>query len=182
MWKITKQFEFCYGHRVHNQVLNSEYSLDNACICRHLHGHQGTLIVTLEGEELNNSMVTDFKHLNWLKKFIDDTLDHKFIIDINDPFTKSLIESVTGPTYHITPIHVQTLQIYSNVYYYGVLPLEDFQKEIIEGLILVDFVPTSERLAEWLLKICNHKMSNLGIKTTSVKFCETPKTSAEYYG
>ena len=40
-WKISKEFEFCYGHRVWSQTLNTEFSLDGCLKCRHLHGHQG---------------------------------------------------------------------------------------------------------------------------------------------
>ena len=87
-WKISKAFEFCYGHRVWSQELNPDYSLDPCLKCRHLHGHQGRIEVFLESSELNRGgMVTDFKHLNWFKQFLDDVLDHKFIIDIHDPFS-----------------------------------------------------------------------------------------------
>ena len=68
-WEISKEFDFCYGHRVWSQTLNIDFSLDACLKCRHLHGHQGKVIVYLESNELNNSMVTDFKHLNWFKKF-----------------------------------------------------------------------------------------------------------------
>ena len=93
-WKIAKQFDFCYGHRVWSQKLNKEFSLDNRCVCRHLHGHQGKVIVYLEDDELVDGMVTDFKHLNWFKKFLDDTLDHKFIIDKSDPMFNSIVPTV----------------------------------------------------------------------------------------
>ena len=39
-------------------------------------------------------MVTDFKHLNWFKQFIDDVLDHKFVLDINDPLFSTLLPQV----------------------------------------------------------------------------------------
>ena len=92
-WDIDKQFDFCYGHRVWNQSLNSEYSVDTCLKCRHLHGHQGKikvhLSVTLDQnnlkERIKKGMVTDFKHLNWFKKWVDDVLDHKIILDVNDP-------------------------------------------------------------------------------------------------
>ena len=90
-WQISKQFDFCYGHRVWSQELNTEFSLDNCLMCRHLHGHQGKVLVHMESEKLQNGMVTDFKHLNWFKKFLDDTVDHKFIIDINDPLFSTLL-------------------------------------------------------------------------------------------
>ena len=93
-WKISKEFEFCYGHRVWSQTLNIDFSLDACLKCRHLHGHQGKVIVYLESNELNNSMVTDFKHLNWFKAFLDDVLDHKFILDINDPLFSTLVPNI----------------------------------------------------------------------------------------
>lgn len=96
MYKIAKQFDFCYGHRVWSQSLNPIFSLDSCLKCRHLHGHQGTINIFLEAEELKEGMVTDFKHLNWFKKWLDDTLDHKFIMDINDPALGSLFPLTVG--------------------------------------------------------------------------------------
>ena len=92
-WTIDKQFSFCYGHRVWSQKLIGDYceSGDACCKCRHLHGHEGLVHVFLEGEELERGMVTDFKHLGWLKNFLDDNLDHKFIIDRNDPWFSKII-------------------------------------------------------------------------------------------
>jgi 6-pyruvoyltetrahydropterin/6-carboxytetrahydropterin synthase len=85
IWQISKEFDFCYGHRVWSQQLEPEFSLTGCLACRHLHGHQGKVIVYLQSTELKDGMVTDFHHLNWFKQFLDTTLDHKFIIDINDP-------------------------------------------------------------------------------------------------
>ena len=59
-WEITKSFSGCYGHRVWNQELNSEFSIDNNLVCRHLHGHEALINVTLEGDSLEKGMVTDF--------------------------------------------------------------------------------------------------------------------------
>ena len=86
MWEISKQFDFDYGHRVHSQVLDDEYSLSAPCACRHLHGHRGKVIVHLDSDVLNEQgMVVDFVNLNWLKKFIDGCVDHRTVVDINDP-------------------------------------------------------------------------------------------------
>ena len=92
-WVIDKQFDFCYGHRVWSQQLTEEFceTGDYCTKCRHLHGHQGELHVFLEGEELERGMVTDFKHLGWLKNFIDDNIDHKFVIDRNDPWFDNIV-------------------------------------------------------------------------------------------
>ena len=85
MYTIDKQFEFEYGHRVWTQTLDERFSLDNRCICRHLHGHHAIVKLHLAAKELTDGMVTDFKHLNCFKQFLDDVLDHRFIIDENDP-------------------------------------------------------------------------------------------------
>jgi 6-pyruvoyltetrahydropterin/6-carboxytetrahydropterin synthase len=94
-WVIDKQFDFCYGHRVWSQQLNADYcATGDACTkCRHLHGHQGEIHVFLEAPELERGMVTDFKHLGWFKNFIDDNLDHKFIIDLNDPWFTNILNA-----------------------------------------------------------------------------------------
>ncbi len=93
MWTIDKQFSFCYGHRVWSQKLVGEFceTGDHNCKCRFLHGHEGLVHVFLEANDLERGMVTDFKHLGWLKNFLDDNLDHKFIIDRNDPFFEKII-------------------------------------------------------------------------------------------
>ncbi len=38
IWQISKEFDFCYGHRVWSQQLDSEFSLTGCLACRHLHG------------------------------------------------------------------------------------------------------------------------------------------------
>ena len=90
MHQIDKTFTFEYGHRVHSQVLDSKYSIDTACACRRAHGHSGKIKIGLEASELVRGMVTDFKHLNIIKKIVDDYFDHKFIIDINDPLFENM--------------------------------------------------------------------------------------------
>jgi len=172
-WNISKQFDFCYGHRVWSQELNKDFALDECLKCRHLHGHQGKIIVHLESNKLQNGMVTDFKHLNWFKQFLDDTLDHKFIVDINDPLFSTLLphykdkknlvkfsEGFMIPDITIIqdePVHI---------------------KEMYEGYVIVDFVPTSENLSAWLLQIVHDKMKTIDVKATSLEFYETPKSKS----
>ena len=106
-WIIDKTFEFCYGHRVHTQTLNGEYAADLKCACRHLHGHEGKMQVFLTAPKLDNTgMVTDFRHLEWLKKWINTYIDHQFIIDKNDPlYTKIVGERGLVPVFFITFAH-----------------------------------------------------------------------------
>ena len=175
-WNISKEFDFCYGHRVWSQELNTEYSLDSCLMCRHLHGHQGKVIVHLQSNKLTNGMVTDFKHLNWFKKFLDDVLDHKFIIDINDPLYSTLL-----------PLYKSDDDLITMPQNYKIANLTKLQdeplhiQEMYEGFIIVDFVPTSENISAWLLKIVQKKMSKINIDVSCIEYYETPKSRSMVY-
>ena len=173
-WKISKSFDFCYGHRVWSQTLDAEFSMDPCLKCRHLHGHQGKVVVYLEASELKDGMVTDFKHLTWFKHFIDDVLDHKFIIDVNDPLFETLIPNVEKSTL------INFDEGYSLI---DSTPFKDEQLllELYQSYVVVDFVPTSENLSAWFLKIVQKKMDKLGIKVSHVEFLETPKSKSTFY-
>jgi 6-pyruvoyltetrahydropterin/6-carboxytetrahydropterin synthase len=175
-WQISKQFDFCYGHRVWSQELNKEYALDDCLMCRHLHGHQGKIIVHLESNKLKNGMVTDFKHLNWFKKFLDDTIDHKFIIDINDPLFETLL-----PHYNDKKKFHKMEQGYMIPDLNIIKNESPHVKEMYEGFIIVDFVPTSENLSYWLLKIVSQKMAKIDIKVSHLEYFETPKSKSTVY-
>jgi 6-pyruvoyltetrahydropterin/6-carboxytetrahydropterin synthase len=172
-WEISKEFDFCYGHRVWSQQLNVEFALDDCLMCRHMHGHQGKIKVYLQSDKLEGGMVTDFKHLNWFKKFLDDTLDHKFIIDINDPLYDTLL-----PFYSDKQNLIEFEQGYKTPDM-SILDNEPLHiKELYEGFIIVDFVPTSENISAWLLKIAQDKMAKIGVKVSKVDFWETPKSKS----
>jgi len=176
LWKIAKQFDFCYGHRVWSQTLDVEFSMDSCLACRHLHGHQGQLIVYLQSDKLENGMVTDFHHLNWFKVFIDKTLDHKFIIDINDPLFATLL-----PDYK----DKQNLLTCSDGYKRPDLSIlkgkPEHLFEMYEGYIIVDFVPTSENISTWLMGIVQEKMKKIDVKVSHIEFFETPKSRSIVY-
>ncbi|MEA1913878.1 MAG: 6-carboxytetrahydropterin synthase [Campylobacterota bacterium] len=174
-WEISKQFDFCYGHRVWSQTLNKELALDACLMCRHLHGHQGKIIVHLQSNTLNNGMVTDFKHLNWFKQFLDDTLDHKFIIDIHDPLYDTMLPHYNKSDLNRMPqgYYVPDLTLIKNE--------PDHIMELYSGYVIVDFVPTSENLSAWLLTIVQDKMLPLGIEVSKVEYYETPKSKSVVY-
>ena len=117
-------------------------------------------------------MVTDFKHLNWFKKFLDDVIDHKFIIDINDPLFATLLPNIDKN------------DLISFKEDYKTVDLTNFKNELLElyeSYIIVDFVPTSENISAWLLKIVQNKMDKLNIKVSKVEFLETPKSKSTFY-
>ncbi len=176
-WIIDKSFDFCYGHRVWSQSLDKEYSLDECLMCRHLHGHQGRIKIFLSSTELIDGMVTDFKHLNWFKAWLDATLDHKFILDRSDPLFGDLMSHYADDSGKMDETHfffheegywTPRLELLQN--------LSDALIEKYEGMVVVDFVPTSERLTAWLLQIVRDRMQGLGVRVEAMEFWETPKS------
>lgn len=195
-WTIDKQFDFCFGHRVWSQALDTKYSLDGCLACRHLHGHQGKVKLFLGANGLEKGMVTDFKHTNIFKKWLDDIMDHKFIIDMNDPLFNSMcnelvfegcMDDAMSNTIHdqnynfwqFTEGYVELVLASSNFHH-----LSDAEKQAIhekyEGLIIVDFVPTSENLCKWWYEVANKMLNGLGIDVVAVEYWETPKSHCRY--
>ena len=77
MFRVTRQIDFCYGHR----LLNYDGK------CRFLHGHNGRAIIVIEAEKLDDrGMVMDFSDIKRVvSTWIDDTLDHRMILHRDDP-------------------------------------------------------------------------------------------------
>jgi 6-pyruvoyltetrahydropterin/6-carboxytetrahydropterin synthase len=176
-WIIDKAFDFCYGHRVWSQSLDKEYSLDECLMCRHLHGHQGKIKIFLSSDTLLDGMVTDFKHLNWFKVWLDATLDHRFILDRNDPLFFDLMSH-----YCDAEGAMEEEDFFFHEEGYWTPRLEKLGKasdalvEKYEGMVVVDFVPTSENLTAWILEIVTERMKTLGVIVEAVEFWETPKS------
>lgn len=82
MFAVTKQIEFCYGHRL----------LNYTGPCRHLHGHNGRVEVDLAADSLDpRGMVYDFSDIKkFIKQWIDDTLDHQLLLCQDDPLVPVL--------------------------------------------------------------------------------------------
>ncbi|MBN9119005.1 MAG: 6-carboxytetrahydropterin synthase [Planctomycetes bacterium] len=83
MFRVTKEIHFCYGHRL----------LNYAGKCRHLHGHNGKAVVTLEAASLDAlGMVVDFSAIKReIGKWIDDALDHRLLLHRDDPIIPELV-------------------------------------------------------------------------------------------
>lgn len=82
MFRVSREIEFCYGHR----LLNYEGK------CRYLHGHNGLAIITLESQTLDErGMVLDFTDIKRVvSKWIDENLDHRMLLHKDDPFVPVL--------------------------------------------------------------------------------------------
>ncbi|HZZ29789.1 MAG TPA: 6-carboxytetrahydropterin synthase [Pirellulales bacterium] len=77
MFRVTREIDFCYGHR----LLNYEGK------CRYLHGHNGRAVIVLEAPQLDSrGMVLDFSDIKQVvSQWIDETLDHRMILCRDDP-------------------------------------------------------------------------------------------------
>jgi 6-pyruvoyltetrahydropterin/6-carboxytetrahydropterin synthase len=77
MFTVTREFTFCYGHRL----------LHYSGKCRHLHGHNGKAVITVSAETLDAlGMVMDFSKLKRIVGgWLDETLDHKMLLHKDDP-------------------------------------------------------------------------------------------------
>lgn len=191
-WVIDKQFSFCYGHRVWTQKLEADYceAGDTKCKCRALHGHEGLVHVFLEGEDLERGMVTDFKHLGWLKNFLDKNIDHRFVIDRNDPMFFALVTALYRDLSGKANMPIKSILVPGTDHVAGFeIDMTDCAEhvstpeyEVLEGYFLVDFTPTSEHLSKWVYDCAQAKMAKLGIKVSQIDWYETPKSRSSYRG
>jgi 6-pyruvoyltetrahydropterin/6-carboxytetrahydropterin synthase len=92
MFQVTREIDFCYGHR----LLNYDGK------CRYLHGHNGRAVITIAGEKLDHrGMVLDFADIKRsVSTWIDDNLDHRMILNRADPVV-SYLEEMGEPLYLI---------------------------------------------------------------------------------
>jgi len=84
MYRVTREIRFCYGHR----LLNYDGK------CRHLHGHNGRAVITLEAPQVDAlGMVVDFSQIKRVvSSWIDETLDHKMLLHKDDPVLPLLLQ------------------------------------------------------------------------------------------
>ena len=92
MFRVTREIDFCYGHRL----------LDYAGKCKYLHGHNGRAVITIESEVLDQrGMVLDFSDIKRVvSNWIDENLDHRMILNRRDP-ARAALEQLGEPMYLI---------------------------------------------------------------------------------
>lgn len=188
---ITKRINFVAGHRVHSQNLPKSLGPNK---CRFLHGHEYMLELFITSDLDESGMVLDFTFFNYLNDFIQRFIDHKFILDINDP----LFDSITGVTskldwsrclVHCTITEIdgkielvstdKEKSLFSKFNGY----CEGFSDEHKQSFIIVDFVPTAENLCNWFVKIFD-RMKTIGlipakIQLSKIRLYETQKAYVE---
>jgi 6-pyruvoyltetrahydropterin/6-carboxytetrahydropterin synthase len=90
MFRVTREIDFCYGHRL----------LDYNGKCRHLHGHNGRAVIVIESDKLDErGMVLDFSDIKRVvSHWIDENLDHRMILRRDDPAV-AVLEKLGEPLY-----------------------------------------------------------------------------------
>lgn len=195
-YEISKNFLFDYGHRVHSQNLNTEASCSAKHKCRQLHGHSGKIKLILTADKLDDQgMVTDFNNLAWFKEWVDKYLDHKFLIDINDPAITMLVPGMKYMEQNLqnhfdadTASFLHMSEIHSEDFIFA-LAKDSLIEEVQESFTFIDRVPTSENLAYLIYRAVDKGLRKLkligkgsenNLRVKSVQFFETEKTSSTY--
>ncbi|HEX4148661.1 MAG TPA: 6-carboxytetrahydropterin synthase, partial [Pirellulales bacterium] len=77
MFRVTREIDFCYGHR----LLNYDGK------CKYLHGHNGRAVIAVEAARLDErGMVLDFSDIkDVVSRWIDENLDHRMLLHRDDP-------------------------------------------------------------------------------------------------
>ncbi len=90
MFTVSREIDFCYGHRL----------LNYAGKCRHLHGHNGRVLLVFEASALDShGMVLDFSEIKRVVSgWIDENFDHRMILDRTDPAVAAL-QAMGEPVY-----------------------------------------------------------------------------------
>lgn len=189
-WTISKEFNFCYAHRVFVQKLREDFCSvgDTQCKCRFPHGHQGLVRITVRGNELNQqNMLCDFKELGFVNDFLDRYLDHKCLVGRDDPLFRMLVTNYILEAQLLNDIDIGEVPITMRgcetvaAHIIDTSRIDDSPlKEYLDGIVIVDLVPTSEALAEWIFKLAQEKLSHIGVQVGQVDWEETPKSRATY--
>ena len=176
----------CYSHRVFVQKLREDFCSvgDTQCKCRFPHGHQGLVRVAVEGTELNKQkMLCDFKELGFVDDFLDGYIDHKCLVGRADPLFDMMVTNYikeTGVDVKEVPITMRGCSI-TAAHVLDVSVLDDSPlKEYLQGIVIVDIIPTSEALAEWIFTLAQEKLSQIDVTLSRVDWEETPKSRATY--
>ncbi len=92
MYLVSREIDFCYGHRL----------LQYDGKCKYLHGHNGRAIISLAAEKLDPlGMVIDFTDIKRVVSgWIDQNLDHRMILHREDPIVP-VLQGLGEPLYLI---------------------------------------------------------------------------------
>ncbi len=166
-FSITREIGIDTGHRVPT----------HGSKCWNLHGHRYTIRATAISSDLHKEgeqtdMVLDFGFLKAvMMDMIDSPCDHGFIIWKKDPWLPQLLIP------HYQP---EAMLMYEDL---GFAEVPTDRGLMQTKLLVVPFIPTAERLAEfWFLRMSSpvHLMSNGLATLAQVEVDETPNCTARY--
>ncbi len=181
-WVITREFDISYACRVWTDYDDKR---------RRIHGQRDTVTVSIETH--------DSEHFEWIESFINEQLDLRFLLDLEDPWFAQItnakpvfkegnpvalsatqtLNTKEGREIKAIAVHVpETDKLIG--YTLDVSDLSGPEKEFYEGFFLVHFSPTSENLTEWLYDCIQAKMSLVDVKVTRVALNETRKSAVEF--
>ena len=81
-----------YGHNIGLSAVFRQPNADHSH-CRLLHGYSLAFTFTFACKELDNkNWVVDFGGLKQLKAWLEDSFDHKLVVDKKDPALSTMIE------------------------------------------------------------------------------------------
>ena len=84
MYIITKEFAFSASHQLTHLV--------DGHPCARVHGHNYIIVVELSAEELNEQgFVREYRDLDPLKTYIDETFDHRHLNDVFEKPTSEVL-------------------------------------------------------------------------------------------
>lgn len=140
--RLSKEFNFDMAHAL----------LNYDGLCKNIHGHSYTLVVTVIGspvkdeESPKNGMLIDFKDLkNIIKKQIIDEFDHALVLNSSSP--KDLVDMLT----------------------------KNYDK-----IVLLDYQPTTENMISDMASRIQTLLP-VHLKLYSLRLRETPSSYAEWY-
>jgi 6-pyruvoyltetrahydropterin/6-carboxytetrahydropterin synthase len=75
MYKISKQFSFSASHQL--ALLGADHP------CARMHGHNYVVTLHLKSDELDEyGFVKDYRALDSVKRYIDESIDHRHLNDV----------------------------------------------------------------------------------------------------
>lgn len=175
---FDKTLNFCYGHRVYSPELDIYPKENLQCKCKHLHGHEARVQIFLEFDIINVDTVLDCSSLDWLDQWINKFIDHRFIIDINDPLYARLINK---------DVEIVDVLLPDTGLFVGFVPkLDNIKKDALKddlygSFFIVNFIPTFENLSSWIFGIVESKMKPLNINIVRVEWQCTYNSKISYY-
>ena len=185
-WIIDKVVgEFDYGHNVWTQELDEKLSCNSACKCKWRHGHRGKVVAHLTADILtgaSENMVIDFNDMKIRNRWIDNTLDDKYIVDINDPANFDTFHHFWKDGKLDDSVLIKQPEGNWIINPKAYAEMEDILQTKYESYVIVPFVPTSEQLSRWMFDVMTMLMQSTGVKVHKIEWYETPKSRATYYG